>query len=160
MNSWPNFTQPLDYLFKIGVLFHFSLWTFSELPYHLIRIEMVEDILIPSCPPVLWSLVSDCQEAYDNREDPEGRREVLILDMPVAQIIGRLLHRKTDNCASFYRSCLLLFSLSRRDNEVFSGIWHPVRFAGMLTLSSRGSCWAWQIVMTIAMLQPSPATTR
>ena len=55
---------------------------------------MVEDILIPSCPPVLWSLVSDCQEAYDNREDPEGRREVLILDMLVAQIIGRLLHRK------------------------------------------------------------------
>ena len=81
--------QPLVYLFKIGVLSRFSLRTFSELPYHLIRAEMVEDLLMrccsttagymPSCPPVLWSVVSDFQEAYENLEDPEGRREVLMI---------------------------------------------------------------------------------
>ena len=109
--------QPLVYLDKDGHLSRFNLRKFSELPYHLIRARKFEDLFrevlfnyswlhakLSSCP--LEMVVADFQAAYESLEDPELKRQVLMVqdtlklgggilakipDMLAGQIIGRLL---------------------------------------------------------------------
>ena len=109
--------QPLVYFDQAGQLSRFNLRKFAELPYHLIRAQMFEDLFsevlfnylwlhakLSSCP--LEQVVSDFQEAADALKDPVDRRQVLMVqdvlklgagilfkipDMLAGQMVGRLL---------------------------------------------------------------------
>ena len=109
--------QPLVYLSKEGQLSRFNLRKFFELPFHLIRAQMFEDLFnevlfnylwlhakLSSCP--LETVISDFQEASEHLRDPTERRQVLMVqdalklgagilsripDMLAGQLVGRLL---------------------------------------------------------------------
>jgi hypothetical protein len=109
--------QPLVYLGKDGQLARFNLRKFSELPFHLIRAQMFEELFnevlfnyqwlhakLSSCP--LEAVISDFQEAGDALREPADRRQVLMVqdalklgagilskipDMLAGQLVGRLL---------------------------------------------------------------------
>ena len=109
-------SQPLVYKSKEGDV-RFNLRKFSELPYHLIKAHMFEELFsevlfnyqwlhakLSSCP--LDMVISDFHEAADQIQDPIDRRQVLMVqdvlklgasilsrmpDMLAGQLVGRLL---------------------------------------------------------------------
>lgn len=110
-------TQPLVYLNKEGELTRFNLRKFSELPFHLIRGQMFNELFsevlfnykwlhakLSSCP--LETVIADFQEASESLREPVDRRQVLMVqdalklgagilskipDMLAGQLVGRLL---------------------------------------------------------------------
>ncbi|GAB6024674.1 hypothetical protein CHUAL_009808 [Chamberlinius hualienensis] len=115
--------QPLVFYGKDGKVARYNLRKFGELPFHLVRSRRFDDLFsdvlfnyewlhakVSSCP--LQAVLQDFEDAYQNYEDPEARREILLISdamrlggsvineyphMLAPQLIGRLLPEKENN---------------------------------------------------------------